>query len=295
MLAAIHPGDRAALEGALAVALAGGGALSAEFRVRTASGETRWIHASGGAEEGPGGVGSLQGVMNDVTAARRVITDRQILLRRLSLAQEEERRRLSRELHDQVGQSVTGLSLGLKALERSGSVPLPALKVLQAMASEIGADIHRAAADLRPSALDDLGLEKALAALAASFGQPAGLRIDIQTVGAIRGLPAEVEILVYRVVQEALNNVRKHACAHNVSVVLERSREKLRVIIEDDGVGFDPDRGPDPDAPPALGLLGMRERLDLVGGGMTIESADGAGTTLFIDIPLAPAGSEADV
>jgi signal transduction histidine kinase len=253
----------------------------------------RWIHASGGtAEEGPDGIRSLQGVMNDVTATKRAIADRQALLRRLSVAQEEERRRLSRELHDQVGQSVTGLSLGLKALERTGLAPVAALQALQVMANDIGRDIHRAAADLRPAALDDLGLQKALAALAAGCAQPAGLRIEIQEVGAMGGLPAEVEILVYRVVQEALNNVLKHAKASSVSVVLEHSRAKLRVIIEDDGIGFDPDSPPDPDAPTALGLLGMRERLDLVGGAMTIESAPGAGATLFIDVPLACGGSE---
>ena len=225
-------------------------------------------------------------------ATKQAVADRQALLRRLSLAQEEERRRLSRELHDQVGQSVTGLSLGLKALERHGSAPVAELQALRDMANDIGRDIHRAAADLRPAALDDLGLKKALAALAAGYAQPAGLRIEIQEVGDMGGLPAEVEILVYRVVQEALNNVLKHAKANSVSVVLERSRTKLRVIIEDDGIGFDPGRSPDPEAPPALGLLGMRERLDLVGGAMTIESAPATGATLFIDVPLASAEPE---
>jgi signal transduction histidine kinase len=293
VLAAIYPPDRAAFVEAVSAALVGGGALSTAFRVNTNAGEMRWIQASGGAEEGPDGTRSLQGVMNDVTASRRAIADRQALLRRLSLAQEEERRRLSRELHDQVGQSVTGLSLGLKALERTGQAPVAALQALQAMANDIGRDIHRAAADLRPAALDDLGLKKALTALAGSCAQPSGLRIELQEVGTLDGLPAEVEILVYRVVQEALNNVLKHAQANSVSVVLERSGAMLRVIIEDDGLGFDPDRPPDADAPPALGLLGMQERLDLVCGRMTIESAPGAGTTLFIDVPLAPGGAEA--
>lgn len=293
VLAAIHPEDRAALDGAVALALGGGG-LSAEFRVAPASGALRWLHLSGGAAEiGPEGVSSLQGVMNDVTAAKRMAADRQALLRRLSLAQEEERRRLSRELHDQVGQSVTGLSLGLKALERTGLAPVAALQALQALASDIGRDIHRAAADLRPSALDDLGLQKALAALAANYSQPSGLRIDLQVVSALSGLPDEVEILVYRAVQEALTNTIKHANAKNVSVVLERNGETLRVVIEDDGIGFDPDRPPDLGARPTLGLVGMRERLDLLGGAMTIESKPGAGTALFITVPFALAGSGA--
>jgi signal transduction histidine kinase len=286
-LAAVHPADRGALDRAVAGTLEGG-SLSAEFRVQSSRGGIRWIHASGGAaEQGADGIRSLQGVMNDVTVTKQAIADRQALLRRLSAAQEEERRRLSRELHDQVGQSVTGLSLGLKALERTGSAPLAALQALQALAIAIGRDIHRAAADLRPAALDDLGLEKALAALAAGYAQTAGVRIDVQVVGTLGGLPSEVEILVYRVVQEALNNVLKHANAKSVSMVLERSRAKLRVIVEDDGIGFDPDTPRGACGPPALGLLGMRERLALVGGAITIESTAGAGATLFIDVPLA--------
>ena len=292
-LASVHPGDRPALDEAIAASLAGG-VLSAVFRVRQPSGGTRWVHATGRiAEGGPDGARILQGVMNDVTATKRATAEHQDLLRRLSLAQEEERRRISRELHDQVGQSVTGLSLGLKALEREAAVPSAQLQALQAIAIEIGRDIHRAAADLRPAALDDLGLEKVLAALAASVGQRTGIRIDMQAVGTAGGLPKEVEIVVYRVVQEALNNALKHAEATMVSVVLERSRDRLRVVIEDDGIGFDPDQLPDPADPPRLGLSGMRERLGLVGGAMKIESSPGAGTTLFIDLPLAAREAEA--
>jgi signal transduction histidine kinase len=201
------------------------------------------------------------------------------------MAQENERQRISRDLHDQVGQTVIGLSLGLKALEREGGESPVRIHSLHALVAEISRDIHRVAADLRPSALDDLGLLRALQGLAANCAEVSGLMIDVQAVASDSRLSSEVETVIYRSVQEALTNVIKHADAHAVSVLLERSNDQLRVIIDDDGTGFDVDDQVHGTGAPHLGLSGMRERLTLVGGSMAIESVPGSGTTLFIQIP----------
>ena len=169
---------------------------------------------------------------------------------------------------------------------------------LQKLTTELGRDIHRAAADLRPTALDDLGLQEALAATASDWAERFGISIDIQFIGDERRLPPDIETVVYRVVQEALTNILKHASARNVSIVLERRPQRLRLIVEDDGVGFDPenpiaiDEAADRRARPPLGLSGARERLSLVNGTLTIESGPGEGTTLFIVIPF-PQGEDA--
>jgi signal transduction histidine kinase len=243
----------------------------------------------------------LYGVIADIEPRKRAEAERLYLLRRLAEAQENEQRRIARELHDQVGQTVTGLSLGLRGLQETldrrgaGEEVRSQLHWLQSLAAEIGRDIHRAAFDLRPTALDDLGLHKALVAYASDWSERYGIAADVQTFGFDGRLPAEVETVVYRVVQEALTNVLRHAQAQNVSIVLERRASQLRVVIEDDGKGFDPEGGAEvtqaagnePLQHP-LGLSGIRERLALVGGAMNVESAPGAGTTLFVQIPLAP-------
>ena len=221
-------------------------------------------------------------------------TQRLGLLRDMALAQEEERRRIARELHDQVGQTVTGLSLGLKTLETSLAGPAsdPAIKErltwLRSLAADIGQDIHRAAADLRPAALDDFGLPAALSALARDLGERHHITVDIQIIGAVERLSPAVEMVIYRVVQEALTNTLKHAGAATASVLLERRADAIKLIVEDDGAGFDPDQVP-PDGRPRLGLSGIKERLRLVAGSLELETAAGAGTTLFVSVPLGAA------
>jgi len=203
---------------------------------------------------------------------------------------------------------VTGLALGLKGLEqvieRNGKDQPLTERVhwLRKLTADIGRDLHRAAANLRPSALDDLGLEKALSACAADWSDRYGVSIDIQSLVTGDRLPAEIETVVYRVIQEGLTNVLKHAAASAVSILLERKGEGLRVIIEDNGQGFDPAEALADSAAagngsaaagsgslPRLGLSGIRERLSLIGGTLSIESAPGVGTTLYIQIPVAPA------
>ena len=219
---------------------------------------------------------------------------------RFSKAQEDVQGRIARELHDQVGQTVTGLALGLKGLENvldgEGPVCVHArrtlLTSLKTLAGEIGRDLHRVAADLRPTALDDLGLGRALAAYAAEWGERYGIAVDVDSLGAPgRRLPSEAETAVYRAVQEALTNVVKHAEARHVSVVIEQRVTEVRVVVEDDGVGFDPvavQRREAARTPSRrrLGLSGMFERLTLNGGTLQVELSPGSGTTLFLRVPF---------
>jgi signal transduction histidine kinase len=218
------------------------------------------------------------------------------LLHRLVDAQERERLRIARELHDQMGQDLTGLSLGLKSLEVAieSERGRNTLRWLQALTVQIGSNLHRTAWELRPTSLDDVGLVRALETYVADWSERFGIRVDLHAVG-VDGLcfaSSEVETTAYRLVQEALTNVLKHAAAGTVSLVLERHEDWLQIIVEDDGKGFDPEAVA---VYRHLGIAGMRERLALIGGNLTIDSTIGIGTTLFFRIPLAGSDSPAKV
>lgn len=265
-----------------------------EFRTRDVDGAVRWRRATGRpSQANPQMQDSVFGVVIDIDAAKQAEMERMQLLRRLSVAEENERRRIARELHDQIGQSVTGLMLGLKNLEKSTIVArADRIHWLQTLANGIGRDIHRVAADLRPTALDDLGLQDALKALCSEWSSRFHIQADLHFLGNSDRLPSDVEIAIYRAMQEALTNILKHAKAQNVSLVIDQRSNGLRVVIEDDGQGF-PSELPAPTeyeerAAGRLGLSGMRERLSLIGGTLVIESEPGIGTTLFISVPLGP-------
>jgi signal transduction histidine kinase len=205
-------------------------------------------------------------------------------LRRVVEAQELERRRLARELHDETGQALTSILLGLKSLEEklpdTGS--RAAASELRELVVATLQDVRRLAVELRPSALDDFGLVAALERLTASIGEQTGIRIDFQPAITADRLPAEVETALYRIVQESLTNVVKHAKARNVSVLLARTDGAVKAVIEDDGGGFDPGER----TGEGFGLIGMSERLALLGGRLEIESSEEAGTTIAAEVPL---------
>jgi signal transduction histidine kinase len=204
-------------------------------------------------------------------------------VRRVVEAQELERARLARELHDETGQALTSILLGLKPLEQaaeSDEVRAAVASVRELVVSTLQ-DVRRLAVELRPSALDDFGLATAVERLVDTFREQSGLQVDLEAhVGEAR-LPSEIETALYRVVQEALTNIVKHAGATRVSILLRRKDGGLVAVVEDDGAGFDPSRTREA----AFGLAGMRERLALVGGRLQIESAPGAGTTLAAEVP----------
>ncbi len=225
-------------------------------------------------------------------ALREGMAARAELLGRLVTAQEDERRRLSRELHDGLGQELTALILGLKALERDTPEAAPGrarLLELEATVGRISREAHDLAVELRPTALDDIGLGAALVAYVERWSQRTGIAAAFEPLGLDGDrLPPEAETTIYRVVQEALNNVAKHAGARNVSVMVARHGGEIIAMIEDDGRGFDPEpagRGA-PSARRGLGLPGMRERLALVGGELRVDSAEGEGAAVRARIPL---------
>jgi signal transduction histidine kinase len=203
-------------------------------------------------------------------------------LRRAVAAQETERRRLARELHDQTGQALTSILLGLAEAEQAATPDEAhaALGELRKLVVETLQDVRRLAVELRPKALDDFGLEPALRRLGQSVGEGSDLDVQVEArLGSAR-LPAEVETAVYRLVQEALTNVIKHAQAQRVSIVLTRKNDLVSGVIEDDGRGFDPFNSGD-----QLGLVGMRERVELLDGSLRVDSSPGKGTMLVFELP----------
>jgi two-component system, NarL family, sensor histidine kinase DevS len=205
-------------------------------------------------------------------------------LRRIVEGQELERRRLARELHDETGQALTSILLGLRAVEESGSSDemREAASDLRELVVATLQDVRRLAVQLRPKALDDFGLAPALERLVQTFSEATDIRVELEPQLGSERLPAEVETTLYRIVQEALTNIVKHAEASNVSILLVRRESSATVVIEDDGKGFDPGATRDE----GLGLEGMRERAELHDGRLTIESKADAGTTLAVEVPL---------
>jgi signal transduction histidine kinase len=216
-----------------------------------------------------------------VDLSERVTQD---ALRRVVEAQELERRRLARELHDETGQALTSILLGLKSLEETldGDESRSAAAGLRELVVATLQDVRRLAVELRPTALDDFGLVPALRRLADSFAEQTGITVDLQPSLPDERLPAEVETALYRIVQESLTNVVKHARAQRVSILLARREDAIAAVIEDDGRGFDPTHT----RAGGFGLVGIRERLALLGGKLEVESNAGAGTTLAIEVPL---------
>jgi two-component system sensor histidine kinase UhpB len=211
----------------------------------------------------------------------RLETERRESARRALFVQESERRRIARELHDEVGQTLTGVMLQVEGL--AGRIPEELREQLDELreTARLGTEeVRRIARQLRPEALEDLGLHSALAALATAVGEPASLRIERQLEPALP-LSEEHELVVYRIAQEALTNVARHADATEVQLRLERGDEQVILIVRDDGRGLPPGAFRS-----SHGVRGMRERAMLIGAQLTISGAPGGGTEIKLSIPL---------
>jgi PAS domain S-box-containing protein len=288
--AAVHPDDVARAKAAWEEAWAHGTAYEIEQRMRGRDGRYRRFVCRGvPIKDEQGRLVEWFGTDTDVEDRRQAEEERTRLLRRLMTAQEEERRRLSREMHDQCGQQLSALILKLATL-RNDCRTYPELcdqiESLEAIARQLDSDISSVVRSLRPTALDDFGLAIALANFVSDWSKRFGIHAALHSSGVDEErLAEEVETVLYRVVQEALTNVAKHAGASNVAILLERRADHVSLIVEDDGDGFDADRAFDA-SEKGLGLEGMRERAMLVGGTLGIESRPGDGTTVVVRIPV---------
>jgi PAS domain S-box-containing protein len=293
--------------------LSGAGA-GGEYRVRAKSGETRWVQTTTQPIYQGERWGGVRGVLVDVTdrmradqelrayrdhlehlveqrtAQLRSAYDRLALLsRELMHAQEAERRHIARELHDEIGQGLTALRMSLQAARQAHSVPVPQMEDAIRIAEHALHQVRDLSLDLRPSLLDDLGLVPALRWYLDRQAQRAGLSIDFEASIPDERLPADVEVACFRFVQEALTNVARHAQARRVQVRVRRRDRGLALEVADDGIGFDvAGTLEDAVAGGSMGLLGMRERVQLAGGQMEIESRQGSGTLIRARFPLAP-------
>jgi signal transduction histidine kinase len=221
-----------------------------------------------------------------VDLAERVSRD---AVRRVVDAQELERTRLARELHDETGQALTSMLLALKSFDDriDSAEGRAAAAELRELVVKTLRDVRRLAVELRPAALDDFGLVPALARLRDMVAEQSGLDIELQSHLDAERLPPEFETALYRIVQEALTNAVKHASATRVRVTLDRRERIVVLAVSDDGRGFDPARTGEG----GLGVTGMRERVGLLGGRLTVQSTKGAGTMLTAELPLPWSGS----
>jgi signal transduction histidine kinase len=236
----------------------------------------------------------LRGVAQDITEQRDAFAaveagreELRQLARRLQQIREEERARISREIHDELGQSLTGLKMDLAWV---GAKLKPGQEALRerndAMADLVDSTIdtvRRIAADLRPGLLDDLGLQAAMEWQASEFSKRSGVETDLQLEGSDRALPPEVSTAVFRILQEALTNVARHAGARRVTVRLSRESGNLVLLVRDDGRGL-----PEPTETRrrSLGILGMEERARALGGDVTVSGASDQGTVVTARIPI---------
>lgn len=215
---------------------------------------------------------------------------REALRRKLLRAQEDEQRRIARELHDQMGQNLTALNLGLKSLldAKPRTDLRKRVQHLQELATQTARDLHRVAVELRPPALDDLGLVKGIRALAETWSMRCRIAVDFEAAQYEPGdISSDVETTIYRVIQEALNNVAKHSGATRVGLVLSRTSDHVQAIIEDNGRGFDTSKAFAAASPNGhLGLLGIQERVGTVGGTLKLESTPARGATLIVRVPI---------
>jgi signal transduction histidine kinase len=226
--------------------------------------------------------------LNDANAQlREREADRSQLLRKIITAQEDERKRIARELHDETSQSLAVLAMGLEAAQdaiRSGHTPR--LDEVKAVAVRTLEDVHRLILDLRPSVLDDLGLLSAIRWYAERTLESRGLSVRCEFEKLDRRLPPELETALFRMTQETLTNIARHAHATGVLIQVGMEGDALNIEVEDDGEGFDPEAVASRDGRKPWGLLGIRERAEILGGTATIESAPGQGTRVLVRIPL---------
>jgi PAS domain S-box-containing protein len=283
----VHEDDRRQCVEAVRNAFSRHEPLRIQIKVRRSDGQYRWVAASGAPwYEADGSLGGFVGSAVDITERKEAEDTLRELNGRLIAAQEDERQRIARELHDDISQRMALLSIQLDQLKHSPPSSSDALTAhvesLAEQTGEIAADIHRLSYRLHPAKLEALGLGPALNSLCDETWTRFGLRVHFACYKAIPHIPLDAALGIYRIAQEALQNIVKHSGASEAHVALSAHRGELELRIADPGVGFTPSTR----KPGGLGLISMRERAHLLGGVLVIDSALGRGTRLGIRVPL---------
>jgi PAS domain S-box-containing protein len=281
----LHPDDMAAARELNDAVQRGAPTYEGEFRLRHKDGHYIHVLSRGfPVRREPGGpVVRIVGTHFDLTERQRREAERarSELLTRLVFAQEDERRRIAREMHDQFGEQLTSLSREIASLKEAAPSSLPAhVARLEAISQQLDRDVDHLVWQLRPTALDDLGLRAALASYVQDWSARVGIPAELHMSGLLdERLPRDAETTLYRIAQEALTNVARHSRATRVDVMLERQGDVVLLTVEDNGVGL---------RAGGFGLLGMHERAALVGATLQIESTAGGGTTVLLRLPTTP-------
>jgi PAS domain S-box-containing protein len=286
----VHRDDVAAVRAAFEALGSRGASFDVEYRMRHKSGRWIWIRDRAVSSYERDGVVYVTGVCTDITERKQAEAVRSRLLRRVVRVQEAERERLARELHDETAQSLAALLIGLQRLPAAPTAAEARRQIarLHEVATRVLAEVGRMARALRPRALDVLGLLPALERYAAELGEMRGLTITVEAAG-LEGqrLPPEVEITLYRIMQEALSNVARHAGASKAAVTVERRAASVTMTVADDGRGFDVAAALRAiDERTGLGLHGIRERAAVLRGTVEFLSEPGRGTRVVAEIPL---------
>ena len=290
----VHPEDRQSSGAMMARALMDGRGFTLQERIVRPGGEVRHLRSHGEVVRKEGGKPvKVLGACLDVTeqrhsetALRQAAQDLHGLTRRLVQAEEAERRRIAGELHDRVGQSLSALNINLDIVLRDGTLATEArnrLKDSVALVERTLESIENLMAELRPPLLDEYGLAAALGGHAEEFSRRTGIRVSLEDAapGAVKALRVEVAMALYRIAQEALNNVLKHAHATNVKIELSTLENQVVLAVRDDGAGFDPSRA----RGGRWGMTTMRERAETAGGQLSVDSATGQGTCVRVKVP----------
>jgi signal transduction histidine kinase len=276
----VHPTERARVAATMSEAMDGGACYETEFRIVGYDNVARWVMGRGKALRN-GRPPRMLGVFVDVTERHRTQRELRELSERLIQGHERERRRLAREIHDGVAQRLSILSMEARLLDRDLAGTGDAARARCAdLANEIAAlgnELHRVSYELHPARLEQLGLEAAIRTFCAQIAQTHPVDISLQVGDVPPTLDPEIALCIYRVTQEALNNVVQHSGAAAVKVALGVVAGELRLRVEDDGDGFNPTEAVTTDS---LGLTSMRERVRLIGGTLLIDAGPGAGTAI---------------
>jgi PAS domain S-box-containing protein len=291
----VHPDDRALADRANASVAGGQPTYEAEFRLRHKEGHYVHVLSRGfPVRREPGGpVVRIVGTHFDLTERKKREAERARteLLTRLVFAQEDERRRIARDMHDEFGEQLTALALRIGLLKKAcadRSDLAGQVEALEAIARHLDHEVDQLVWELRPTALDDLGLRAALTNYIQDWSDRVNIPATFHTAGLLDDrLAPEVETTLFRIAQEALNNSAKYSRAQRVEVILERRSNSVLLIVEDDGIGFETSDDARRPGSGGFGLEGMRERAGLIGASLEIESAPGQGTTVLLRLDAA--------